>query len=252
MSDYIFNPANKQQPLWKKHLQRAVRAIQKWFRQLVYSLIEIVILFTATAVLVGILLSFMEAFWYLYLQTPVGIKYTADPSRLSVHKLTQLIHKDLFLFSIEIAATALTACLMLSIACQVLAVRRYFYVGRGLINRVIWLLLFSAAAGYLLTHTSQIDLQLAIWVMIAPCLCLFSSCLNISNRLLPELTPFAIIDMIIRIKNASFKTVDQIPAEPLPSLNRMRRDCFQTTATGSSAPARKTHRISPRSDKVPG
>jgi hypothetical protein len=70
------------QPVWKRKLKRAGRAIQIWLREFIYSLIEITILFTATAVLVGILLSFLEAFWYLYLQTPVGIKYTADPSRL--------------------------------------------------------------------------------------------------------------------------------------------------------------------------
>ena len=67
-------------PLWKQNLKRAVWAIQTWIRELITSLIEIIMLFIATAVMTGILLSIIEAFWYLYLQTPVGIKYTADPS----------------------------------------------------------------------------------------------------------------------------------------------------------------------------
>jgi hypothetical protein len=83
MPENFLEFSQSSQPVWKRKLKRAGRAIQIWLREFIYSLIEITILLTATAVLVGILLSFLEAFWYLYLQTPVGIKYTADPSRLS-------------------------------------------------------------------------------------------------------------------------------------------------------------------------
>ena len=62
MPKNLLNSAQNPQPVWKRKLQRAGRAIQKWLRELIYSLIEIVILFTAMAVLVGILLSFLEAF----------------------------------------------------------------------------------------------------------------------------------------------------------------------------------------------
>lgn len=252
MPDYLYKSARQQQPVWKQRLQRVIRAIQNWMRELCTSLIEIIILFTAVTVLAGILLSFVEAFWYLYLQTPVGMKFTADPSRSSVHLLTQLIQKDLFWLSVDVATAAMAACLSVSAACQLLALRRYFYEGRRLLARVIWLSLFSAAAAFILERNNRIDIQLAFGVAIAPCLCLFSSCQNIAKRLLPELTPFAIIDIIICLKNACFKATDQISADPQMSLNRLRRDCLQTTATGSSAPAIKTHRTGPRSDKVPG
>ena len=114
MSKTLLNSSRSPQPVWKHKLKQAGRAIQIWLRDLIYSLIEITILFTATAVLVGILLSLLEAFWYLYLETPIGIKFTADPSRLSPHLLTQLFKRDLFLFSLEIATATLTACLILS------------------------------------------------------------------------------------------------------------------------------------------
>ncbi len=214
MSRPLFNSSSKQQSVWRQHLQRAACAVKNWIRRLIYSLIEIVILFTATAALVGILLSFVEAFWYLYLRTPVGIKYTADPSRSSVHLVSQLIQKDLFLFSVEIATATLAACLIMSAVCQLLAVRRYFYEGRGLLNRIIWLLLFSTAAAYILERNSQIDLPVAFGAAIAPCLCLVSSCHNISKRLLPELTPFAIIEMIISIKNAGVYPADRVKTKP--------------------------------------
>ena len=164
MPENLLDSNQRTQPVWHGKLRRVGRAIQSWLRELIYSLLEVAILFTVTAVLVGILLSFLEAFWYLYLQTPVGIKYTANPSRLSPHLLTQLFNQDLFIFSIEVATAALAACLTISAAFQILALRRYFYVGRGLLNRVIVLLLFSAAAGFKLAHTGTVDLPVAIGV----------------------------------------------------------------------------------------
>ena len=245
MPKNLLNSAQNPQPVWKRKLQRAGRAIQIWLRELIYSLIEIVILFTAMAVLVGILLSFLEAFWYLYLQTPVGIKYTADPSRSSAHLLTQLFKKDLFLFSLEIATAAQFACLTMSAAFQILALRRYFYVGRGLLNRVILLLLFSAAAAYKLAHTSQIDLEVAFGVSIVPSLCLFPSCLNISARLLPELTPFGIMEIIISVKNFLIHPAERIIPNPLASLYPMGRGNLHPPAAHTAAPSVTTRGTGP-------
>ena len=168
--------------------------------------------------LAGILLSLLEAFWYLYLETPVGIKYTANPSRLSPHLLTQLFKRDLFLFSIEIATATMTACLIISAAFQILALRRYCYLGRGLLNRLIVLLLFSAAAAYKLSHTSQIDLLVAFGISIVPSLCLFPSCMNISARILPELKPIGIIKVIISAKNYIIHSGERVVPEPQASL----------------------------------
>ena len=230
MSYPFFTSASRQLPLWRQILHQAARVIKTWFRNFINSLIEIVILFTTTAVLVGILLSFVEALSYIYLQTPIGIKYNADPSRSSVHPLTQLVQKDLLVFSVEIATAALAACLTISAICQILALRRYFHEGRGLLNRVFWLPLFSATAAYILWHTIWIDLQIAFAVMIIPCLCLYPACLDISNRLLPELTPFAIMEIIRRIRDARIHPADRLLAKPRNSLYPLTSDNLPTMA----------------------
>jgi hypothetical protein len=205
------------QPVWKRKLKRAGRAIQIWLREFIYSLIEITILFTATAVLVGILLSFLEAFWYLYLQTPVGIKYTADPSRLNL--LTQLFKQDLFLFSVEVATAALAACLAISAVFQILALRRYFYVGRGLLNRAIVLLLFSAAAGFKLEHTAPVDLPIAIGVSIVP-------------------------SIIIKAKNVLIHSGDRVMPDPQASHSPVCSGTPLSPPTLKAAPSVKNHRAS--------
>lgn len=244
--------ARQQQPVWKQLLQRVIRAIQAWIRKLITSLIEIIILFIATAVLSGILLSFVEAFWYLYLQTPVGMKFTADPSRSTVHLLTQLIQKDLFLLSVDVAAAAMAACLIVSAICQLMALRRYFYEGRSLLNRVIWLSLFSAAAAAILERNNGIDIQLAFGVTIAPCLCLFSSCQNIAKRLLPELTPFAFIHMIRGIKNARRHSENRAMADPPASLYATGRPRFYPRRADKTPLTVKPRRTRAGSPKVTG
>ena len=226
MPQNFLETAQNPRPVWK----RAGRAIQIWLRDLIYSLIEIAILFTATAVLVGILLSLLEAFWYLYLQTPVGIKYTADPARLSPHLLTQLFKQDLFMFSVEVATAALTAGLIISAAFQITALRRYFYVGRGLFNRVTVLLLFSAAAGFKLAHTGPVDLPVALGVSIVPSLCLFPSCMNISARILPELTPLGIIKIIINAIKLLIHSGDRVMPGPQASIYPTRANNLQSAA----------------------
>ena len=253
MTENLLNSARGPQPVWKHKLKQAGRAIQNWLRELIRSLIEITILFTITAVLVGILLSFLEAFWYLYLETPVGIKYTANPSRLSPHLLTQLFKRDLFLLSIEIATATLTACLIISAAFQILALRRYFYLGRGLLNRVIVLLLFPAAGAFKLAHTSQIDLPIALGVSIVPSLCLFPSCMNISARILPELTPIGIIKIILDAKNFIIHSGDRVVPDPHASVSVARSSNSLPSAvlkTRSSIKDRRTGRIKPNASRI--
>jgi hypothetical protein len=242
MPENFLDSNQRTQPVWQRRLRRVGRAIQIWLRELIYSLLEVAILFTATAVLVGILLSFLEAFWYLYLQTPVGIKYTADPSRLSPHLLIQLFNQDLFLFSVEVATAALTASLIISAVSQILALRRYFYVGRGLLNRVIVLLLFSAAAGFKLAHTGPVDLPIAIGVSIVPSLCLFPSCINISARILPELTPLGIWKIIIKAKNVLIHSGDRVMPDPQASLSTVCSGTALPPPALKAAPSVKNHR----------
>jgi hypothetical protein len=122
-------------------------------------------------------------------------------------------------FSVEVATAALTASLIISAAFQITALRRYFYVGRGLLNRFTVLLLFSAAAGFKLAHTSPIDLPVALGVSIVPSLCLFPSCMNISARILPELTPLGIIKIIIKATKLLIHCGNRVMPEPQESLH---------------------------------
>jgi hypothetical protein len=218
MPEIFFDSTQTLPPGGKSKLRRAARRFRIWLRNLIYSMIEIVILFTATAVLMGILLSFTKALWYLYLETPVGRKYTANFSVLTTHVLSELVRRDLVLFSIEIAACALITCLMVSATIQLLAVRRYFYEGRGLVNRMVWIALFSASSAHNLTNISQIEWSIAVAISILPSLCLFASCLAIAAKLLPELTIVGIFKMTKRLINFMRDRRKKSPPPKSPTL----------------------------------
>ena len=201
MLEDLLNSTQNPRPLWKRKLKRAGREIGIWYRNLIYSLIEILILGAATAVIFATLILFLKALWHMYLQTPVGRKLTSDMSFLAQHSLAQLLDKDLVLFSVEVTVTALITGLIVSAGCQLLALRRIFYEGRGYTNRLMWILLFITVSAHILTDRSQIDFPVAIGLSVIPSLCMFATCLTVCARLLPELTPAAILELSRRLMN---------------------------------------------------
>jgi hypothetical protein len=195
MPNNLIGSVQKPPAFWKHRLLRAGREIQIWNRNLIYSLVEMMILCAATTVVFMAVFSLLKAMWHLYLQTPVGHRFASNASLLSNYTVAQLLSKDLVLFSLEVTATTLIACLMLSAICQLLAIRRLFYEGRGLANRIMWLLLFMTVSAYILTGRSQLDFPIAIGLCLLPSMCMFATCLTVSDRLLPELTPFAFLEL---------------------------------------------------------
>jgi len=198
MSVNVLDSAQSPRPAWKRKLQRAGREFGAWYRNLIYSLIEILILCAATAVVFITVISFLKALWHLYQQTPMGRRFTSDMSLLAHHSLAQLLDKDLMLFSIEVTLTALIACLIVSVICQLLALRRLFYEGRGFAYRLLWVFVFSAASAYGLFSTSHKDFPVAFALCFLPSLCMFATCLTVCARLLPELTPAGVLELTRR------------------------------------------------------
>jgi hypothetical protein len=201
MPNFRLSSAEKPCALWKHKLRRANREVQRWNRIFIYSSIEIMILCAATTVIFISVFSFLKALWHLYLHTPVGRKFALDASLLANFSLAELLNKDLVLFSVEVTATTLSACLILSAICQMLAVRRIFYEGRGLANRIVWGLLFIAVSAHILTDRSQLDFPVAIGLSMIPSICMFATCLTVSARLLPELTPSALLELARKFMN---------------------------------------------------
>jgi hypothetical protein len=201
MPDLMFNFVEKPQAVWRRKLRQAGRELHRWYRNLIYSLIEIIILCAATTVIFITVVSFIKALWHLYLQTPVGRKFVSDASLMVNPTLAEFLSKDLVLFPIEVTATALIANLIIAAICQVLAVRRIFYEGRGLANRIMWVLLFITVSAHILSDRSQVDFPIAIWLSVLPSLCMFATCLTVCARLLPELTPIGILELTRRFKN---------------------------------------------------
>jgi hypothetical protein len=199
MPDHLFYFTETPQPVWKRKLRRAGREFSIWYRSLMVSLVEMTILFAATLVIFATVFTFLKALWYCYLQTAVGRKFTAGTTIIKNQTLAEILDKDLIFFSFEIVLASLIACLITSAVCQMSAVRRCFYEGRGLGNRLTWLFLFSSVSAYNLIQTSHFDFPIAFGLCILPSLCLFATCLKVSAKILPELTPLGIQELTRRV-----------------------------------------------------
>jgi hypothetical protein len=102
-------------------------------------------------------------------------------------------------------------------------------------------LLFSAAAAFKLAHTGQIDLLVAFGISIVPSLCLFPSCMNISARILPELTPLGIMEIIINAKNFLIHSGARAIPDPPPSPYPTYGGNLQPSAALKAQPSAKNH-----------
>jgi hypothetical protein len=95
----------------------------------------------------------------------------------------------------------LVACLALSAVCQVLALRRLLYEGHGLVNRFVWTIVFSGASAYGLFSYAHYDFPVAFALCAVPSMCMFATCMTVSARLLPELTPAGVLELTHRFIN---------------------------------------------------
>ena len=98
MPDNLFQSTPNPQPVWIRKLRQAGRKFINWYRTLMYSLMELAILFAATVVIFGAVVTFLKALWYCYLQTPVGRKFISGTTVLKNQTLAELLNKDLLVF----------------------------------------------------------------------------------------------------------------------------------------------------------
>ncbi len=72
--------------------------------------------------------------------------------------------------------------------CQLFAITRYLYTGRGLINRLLWFALCAAltSLGFLKTG-HQFDFTTGTVLYLVPASCLAGVCLEFTAHLLPEI-----------------------------------------------------------------
>lgn len=144
------------------------------------------LLFGVYLVCLGLLyLSYMM--WELYQQTPMGREFV-NLFDHKTHVINKLMGLDFWHFAWEITITSFMVCVTVSAAAWLSHIGRILYLPLSAPAKLFfWGLPLSAAvAFYLYTVTGFSNSAILFTVAAVPTLCLFMSCFQYTERLLPE------------------------------------------------------------------
>ena len=197
-------------PDWRQWRYGLLSACKRRLRNIKLCFIKLFVQYLAAVLCFLAVFGMVKYFWIFFRHTPVGNKFLDSNPPEAILSVFAAINSDLvplaFQFSIDTAVT----CLLLGLVCQLFAIIRYLYVGRGLINRLFWYAFCSAITSQdLLQIGRQFDFTTGIILYLIPAVCLAGVCLELTSLLLPEVwTVFRLRELrqvvkIARIRNES-------------------------------------------------
>lgn len=160
----------------------------RYVRDLWETTFEAAILLGAVYVLCAVILHVAFMMWHLYQETIVGQRFlvTFHEKAAAINAVMDL---NFWLFAGEIVLSAFIICIGVSAICRFLCISRYLYLSQGFFSKLIfWGLPLTALVAYQISgsHGFQ-NLETIFIIASVPTLCLFMSCFNYTEKLLPEL-----------------------------------------------------------------
>ncbi|MEW6220608.1 MAG: hypothetical protein AB1634_13905 [Thermodesulfobacteriota bacterium] len=176
-------------PNWEERLRRVPQVCRGWLRGRVDQAVRLVLLLAAVWLLCLVVLFFGQALWAIYLSTPVGSRL-AGISPDTVAAVSLLLDHDLVGAAWAMSFLSFCTLLALGAAAQLLACRRLFYEGRGLMWRLLWLALGCQLASVPMAEHFRLAGSIAVALTTIPVACLLGPVLDFCGRTLPELNIF--------------------------------------------------------------
>jgi len=160
----------------------------RYVRDLWETMVEAAILLGVVYVLCAVMLHVASMMWHLYQETIVGHKFlvTFHEKAAAINAVMDL---NFWLFAGEIALSAFIICIGVSAVCRFLHISRYLYLSQGFFSKLIfWGLPLSAVVAYQIFGSHGFQNPETVFIISAvPTFCLFMSCFNYTEKLLPEL-----------------------------------------------------------------
>lgn len=149
---------------------------------------EAAILLGVVYVLCAVMLHVASMMWYLYQETIVGQRFLVTFHEKAA-ALNAVMDLNFWLFARDLALTAFIICIGISAVCRFLHISRYLYLSQGFFSKLIfWGLPLSAVVAYQISGSYGFQNPETVFIISAvPTLCLFMSCFNYTEKLLPEL-----------------------------------------------------------------
>ena len=149
---------------------------------------EAVILLVAVYALSLTLLYLAEMMWWVYQHTPVGSRFLVEFGDRA-HAINTIMALEFWRFAGKITVSAFIICTGVSAISWFFPIGRNFYDPMGFWAKLMfWGLPLSAAVSFYISEAldfSSIEIMLVFTVV--PTMCLFMSCFNYTERLVPEM-----------------------------------------------------------------
>lgn len=166
-------------------------AVSEYFRSVVKTILEGVILMCVAAVLTTVGYLLCKIGWYSYRASPVGQAYAAYfPHRAQL--INMVLCRDLFLFPAMLTGISFGAGMAFFACCRLFHITRYVYLPRGPLGKIVLfaLPLNVGAAAAVRTLFPIPHWGAAYAAALIPTLLVFAYCSRFTNRLMPELGMF--------------------------------------------------------------
>ena len=176
--------------------------ILEYFRKLLGTVVEIVLLIICTAVACICLLYMAKYLWFIYTASPVGEEYAV--LFVESYRLTNDILGGNFIsLAINLTLTSFVICLIIGVTCKFFLITRYLYSARNFLFKIIFFVLplTYIIARYIQWTGGFSHLDTAVTVAFVPALCVFEGCFSFADEFVPDL-----VDIIHRFSKKADKS----------------------------------------------
>lgn len=175
-------------PDWRQRWHEGLFACRRWLRALKFQTIKLIGWYLAAVLCFILVFGMANSFWLTLQHTPVGTMFLGSHPPAPLIAIFTATSNHLLPQAFRLTYDTALTCLLLGSACQLLAITRYCYTDRGLLNRLSWFALCAVLTSMdLLDKGQPYDLTTGTVLYLVPAVCLASHCLEFSAMLFPEI-----------------------------------------------------------------
>jgi hypothetical protein len=175
-----------------------VEKLTSWAQRVADRLIRCGLVFIIALILEVGLLSLGKMMWFLYTATTVG-QYYLEKLPEKAEMFERIVHADPLTLGWDTTLTVLYVGLLIGCAAQVLHLIRNLYESQGIIGKLaFWVGPSVGLTAWIISQRHPYpEYALATTLVAVPTLCMLSSCLYLTQTILPEIGDFRKIFAII-------------------------------------------------------
>jgi len=175
-------------PEWRQRCHELQSAGKRWLRRIKFHAIRLFTLYLAAALCFMLVFGMANYFWFTFRHTPIGAMFLDSHPPEAILAIFTATADNLVPLAFRLSLDTAITCLLLGLACQLFAITRYLYTGRGMLNRLLWFALCAALPNLDFIETwPPFEFTTGMVLYLVPASCLAGVCLEFTSHLLPEI-----------------------------------------------------------------